>query len=247
MNFNFHDKYKEYSNIELLKIVRQPNEYQTDAVDAATSILKEREISETDIQQVDAYFNEIEANAKLKSAKINSYKGKAANFLQPIIKPGAEVTPSKWLNILLLFVGLEYLWILYNSINKFVSFNRCYNCTFDITMALTVVNLIYVPVIFFLLYKKTRWGWILLFADNLFTFIARLSDSYIFFEYQEFHIGDISTFLFSILIKAAFVFFLWRVSISGFFGVTHKAKKDTAIVTTVIAILFLGSMQLHYW
>src|SRR5882762_8938072 len=98
MTFNFHDKYKDYSNIELLKIVRQPNEYQTDAVDAATSILKEREISETDIQHIDAYFKEIDTKAKLKSDKINSYKGKAADFLEPILKPGAEVKPVKWLN-----------------------------------------------------------------------------------------------------------------------------------------------------
>lgn len=106
MSFNFQDQYKDYSNIELLKFVRQPTEYQTEAVDAATSILKERAISETDKQQVDTYFNKIEAKAKLKSDKLNSYKEKAADFLQPIIKPGPEVKPAKWLNILLLFIGL---------------------------------------------------------------------------------------------------------------------------------------------
>lgn len=244
MHFNFHDQYKDYSNIELLKIVRQPNEYQTDAVGAATSILQEREISEADIQQVDAYFNEIEAKAKLKSDKINSYKEKAADFLEPIINPGTEVKPAKWLNILLLFIVLDYAWKFYNSIKTFVYFSRCNNCTFDITMVLTIVGLIYVPVIFFLLYKKKRWGWILLFADNLFIFITSLFQSYIFFKYQEQHRGDTSTFVFSILIRAAFVFFLWRVPISDFFGVTHNSKKDTAVVTTVIAILFIGAMQL---
>jgi hypothetical protein len=244
MTFNFHDQYKDYSNIELLKIVRQPNEYQTEAVDAATSILKERSISETDIQQVDTYFEEIEAKAKQKSEKLNSYKEKAADFLQPIVKPGPEVKPAKWLNILLLFIGLDYVWMFYNSIKRIVSISRCRNCTFDITIVLTIVTLIYVPVIFFLLFKKRRWGWILLFADNLFTFIANLFQSYIFFEYPEFRRDGISAFLLPILIKAVFVFFLWRVPISDFFGVTHKAKKDTAIVTIVIAVLFFGALEL---
>jgi hypothetical protein len=243
MNFNFHDQYKDYSNIELLKIVRQPTKYQTDAVEAATSILNEREVSETDIQQVDTYFNEIEAKAKLKNDKINSYKEKAADFLQPIIKPGPEVKPAKWLNILLLFIGLEYAWTFYNSIKRFVYFSRCDGCTFDITMVLPIVNLIYIPVIFFLLYKKKRWGWILLFADNLFTLISRLFQSYIFFKFQAYHNGDTTTFIFFILVKAAFVFFLWRLPISDFFGVTDNAKKDTAIITTVIAILFFTAMQ----
>jgi hypothetical protein len=244
MTFNFHDQYKDYSNIELLKIVRQPNEYQTDAVEAATSILKERTISETDIQQADTYFEEIEAKAKQKSEKLNSYKEKAADFLQPIIKPGPEVKPAKWLNILLLFIGLDYLWMFYNSIKRIVSISRCRSCTFDITIVLTIVTLIYVPVIFFLLFKKKRWGWILLFADNLFTFIANLFQSYIFFEYPEFRRDGISAFLLPILIKAVFIFFLWRVPISDFFEVTHKAKKDTAIVTIVIAILFFGTLEL---
>lgn len=246
MPFNFHDQFKDYSNVELLKIVRQPNEYQTDAVDAATSILKDREISENDILQVDTYFNEIEAKAKQKSDKINSYKEKAADFLQPIIKPGPEVKPAKWLNILLLFIALEYAWRFYNSIKTFVSFNRCYDCTFDIAMVLTIVSLIYVPVIFFLLYKKNRWGWILLFADNLFTLISRIFQSYIFFKYQEYHGGDTGTFVILILIKAAFAYFLWRAPISDFFGVTNNAKKDTAIITTVITILFTGIMHLLY-
>lgn len=83
-----------------------------------------------------------------------------------------------------------------------------------------------------------------MFADNLFTFITNLSQSYIFFEYPEFRRDGISAFLLPILIKAVFVFFLWRVPISDFFGVTHKAKKDTAIVTTVIAIIIFVTMEL---
>lgn len=244
MNFKFHDQYKDYSNIELLKIVRRPNDYQTAAVDAATLILKEREISQTDIQQIDTYFGELDTKAKLKTDKINSYKDKATDFLEPVLNPSADVKPAKWLNIFLVFIALDYLWTFYNSIKAFALFSNCYGCTFDITMALSLVSLVYVPVVFYLLYKRKRWGWILLFADNLFTFIARLSQSYLFFKFQEIHRGDTSAFIISILIKAAFVFFLWRVTISDFFGVTHKTKKDTAIAATVIAVFFVGTMQL---
>ena len=43
MDIDFHEKYKGYSNIELLKILRRPNEYQVAAVDAATrSLLQEK-------------------------------------------------------------------------------------------------------------------------------------------------------------------------------------------------------------
>ena len=113
MNFDFYDKYKDYSNIDLLKIVRRPSEYQVAAVDGATQILSEREITQSDIDQVDNYFDEIDTETKRKTDKINSYKEKATDFFQPVFEPTSEVKPEKWLNILLLVIGLKCLWTLY--------------------------------------------------------------------------------------------------------------------------------------
>jgi hypothetical protein len=103
-------------------------------------------------------------------------------------------------------------------------------------MILLNVNLIYIPLILYLLYKKKRWGWILLFADNLIALILSLGESYFFFKYQAFHHGSTTSFLFFILVRAAFVFFLWRKPIADFFGVADKIKKDIAMVAGALGL-----------
>ena len=265
MNFDFFDKYKDYSNIDLLKIVRRPSEYQVAAVDAATQILSEREVTQSDIDQVDIHFDEIDTETKRKTDKINSYKEKTADFFQPVLKPTSEVKPEKWLNILLLVIGLQYLWTLYINVSdllrfvKFVidcksygfdnstetvSYWTCFSNRFDPLVFFQIVTLIYVPIIFYLLFKRKRWGWILLFADTLFGLISLISQSYIFFKYQQYHQGDTVSFFTQIIIKGLFVFFLWRNNISNFFNVTMEIKRKTAIVTMIVTVLFILSIQL---
>jgi hypothetical protein len=265
MNFEFHNKYKDYSNIELLKIIKRPNEYQISAVDAATQILSSREISQTDIEQVDNYFDEIDTEAKRKTDKITSYKEKTADFFEPVLNPTAEVKPEKWLNILLLVIGLQYLWTLYLNISDLIRFIKyvidcksygldsnaetvsywtCFSSRFDPLVFFQILTLIYVPIIFYLLFKRRRWGWILLFADTLFGLISTVSQSYIFFKYQQYHHGDTFSFFTQIIIKGLFVFFLWRKYISDFFNVTMETKKKTAIITAVVTVLFILSIQL---
>jgi hypothetical protein len=265
MNFDFHDKYKDYSNIELLKIIKRPNEYQISAVDAAAQILSSREISHTDIELVDNYFNEIDTEAKRKMDKITSYKEKTADFFEPVLNPTAEVKPEKWLNILLLVIGLQYLWTLYLNFSDLIIFTKyvidcksygfdsnaetvsywtCFSSRFDPLVFFQILTLIYVPIIFYLLFKRRRWGWILLFADTLFGLISTVSQSYIFFNYQQYHHGDTFSFFIQIIIKGLFVYFLWRKYISDFFNVTMETKKKTAIITTIVTVLFILSIQL---
>lgn len=265
MNFNFYDQYKNYSSVDLLKIVRHPNDYQAAAVDAATKLLKERLVSESEFQEVDNYFQGMKAKEQLKKDKINFYKEKATGFLEPVLNPTTEVKPHKWINIFLLVIALQYLWTLFingkhltnfigfvinckrngfNTSNEPITYLRCASSIFDITVVFEFFSLIYIPIIFYLLYKKRRWGWILLFADNLFAFISSLSQSYIFFKYQQIHHGDTFSYLAQLLIRGAFGLFLWRDVIANYFGVTQETKRKTAMFTIVVTLLFIVSIQL---
>ena len=53
MNLDFYQLYRNYSNTELLKIVKQPGDYQTSAVTAATQILNERQVTAEEIQLIE--------------------------------------------------------------------------------------------------------------------------------------------------------------------------------------------------
>lgn len=236
MDFNFYDQYKNYPSIDLLKIVRSPDSYQPQAIEAATQVLKEREVTAEEIALADGYILDI----KRKQEKIEAYKEKAKDFLQPILQPGPHVKPAKWLNILLILVALDYCLVIYQTIRRAVSFLWCDYCTFDpLFFSFSLLGIIYVPFIFYLLFKRKRWGWILLFVDNGITAIGRLSQMYMYFEYRDIHGGDIATYLFFILIKVGFLIFLWRNEITAYFDVPDQTKQRTLIFLAVIAALAL--------
>lgn len=154
MDFDFYDKYSNLSNTELLKILKQPGKYQVAAIDTATQILNTREISEADILETEEYFQELQTHEKLKKEKINSYKEKASDFFQPILQPEADVKPGKWLNIFFAIIGVQYLFSLYTTIRSIVFFISCQTCRFNVAIVFEFISLIYIPIIFYLLYKK---------------------------------------------------------------------------------------------
>jgi len=244
MNLDFQQQFKDYSTVELLKIVKRPGNYQPTAVAAAEQLLRERQITAHELQVVEQYFQDLDNFLKLKKEKADALKSKVTDFLEPLLQPGENVAPTKWLNILLLVIAIQYTWILYQTIQRLVSFFQCFTCSFDITLFAETLTLFYIPLIFIFLYKRHRWGWMLLFADNLFSLLSRLSQSYSFFKYHDFHGGDTATFISLLLIKAAFVLFLWRPSIAEHFKISARAKKKTAVVTVIgtlalIAIIYV--------
>lgn len=239
MGFDFYQQFKSYSTIELLKIIKRPSDYQPDAVAIATEILSQRQITPDEILFVDNYYLDIENDRKADKEKIEAYKNKATDFLQPILHPTEKIEPYKWLNIFLLVIAVQYAWDLFKTAKRLIVFLQCEYCRLDTIFWITQLTLIYVPVIFYLLYKRKRWGWILLFADNLFTLLSGISQSYIFFKYQSIHHGDTTSFLFPIFIRAAFALFLWRDSIATHFGVSNDTKKKTAIITTIITLFLI--------
>ena len=196
---------------------------------------------------------------------MNSIKEKTADFFEPLLNPTSKVKSENWLNVLLLIIALQYLRTLFintRDFNKFikfvldcksfgfdssretVSFWTCFSNQFNPLIFFQIATLIYVPIIFYLLFKRKSWGWILLFGDNLFGFISIISQSYFFFKYQQLHHINLDSFFTQILIKGLFVFFIWRKYISDFFNVTIETKRKTAIITTIITLVFILSLRL---
>ncbi|MBO9203508.1 MULTISPECIES: hypothetical protein [Niastella] len=246
MDFDFSQQYKDYSNVDLLKIVRQAENYQATAVAAAQDILRDRKISDEEMSAVDQYLQDLDNAEKDKKEKMDALKNKVTDFLEPVIHPSEKVEPGKWVNILLLVIAVQYVWMLYKTVWALIRFFQCRLCTFDVSVIFLLLTLMYIPFIFFLLFKKRRWGWILLFADNVFALISGLGQSYIFFKYQSIHNGNTISFLLPLLIRAAFVAFLWRDPIASHFGAMQETKKNTAFITTGGSLLFVLIMFLLF-
>lgn len=246
MDFNFYKEYKQYPTVELLKITRQPAAYQLAALDAAKKVLAEREVSAADIEAADQYFNDATNKKQAKQEKIDAYTNKASDILEPIIKPSNEIEPVKWLNIFLVFITMLYGWSFYNTVTSAILLFNCRTCSFDITSLLMWLPLAYIPVMIYLLFKKRRWGWIILYSDNLFTLISRISSLYIFFKYQSVLHTDVLKVFLPIILHIFFAVFLWQEKIAGLFNISAETKKKTTAVVAGATIFFMIMVSIIY-
>lgn len=99
----FLDRYYNYSNYELLKIIKRPENYQLEAIQAAEKILKDRIVSDDDINQVDKYYQEIDHQKKITQEKRESiYKNLNAHF-NVFTNTENVFDVEKWLNIYIVF------------------------------------------------------------------------------------------------------------------------------------------------
>lgn len=238
MEFNFRESFQAYSNVELLKIIDQADKYQPEAVEAARLLLGAREVSDEDFQDL----NEHKVKEETAQQQKNGYRDKALDLLQPVIQPAAVVETRKWLNILLVILALQYIWMVARYLGPLREYLKCKDCAiFTVQILSMILPLYYIPVIFLLLYKRKRWGWILLFADNIVSLVIRIANIGFYFVYSDIIPGrglNISDIVFLLLIRIGFILFLWRPPIAGFFNVNDRAKKQTAIIAAGLAVAF---------
>jgi hypothetical protein len=242
MQFNFYDQYKRYSNFDLLKILQQPGDYQPAAVQAAELILKEREVSDQEHAAVNNHFEAIQEKEQVKQEKINLVRNKVFDFFEPLIRPGNDFHPVKWLNVLLLITAGQYLADIFErlSTGRFFPLAVYTNggLWYYIFAFIDILSLVYVPWVIYMVLKRKRWGWII-FADTMFSLIVRISETYMLFKYIQFNEANPVMHFLTIIFRCVLLYFLWRKQVSDVFGVSAKTKKDTALMVLIGTPIFL--------
>lgn len=238
MQFNFDETFSHYTNSDLLKIVNQPDAYQSEAVAAANRILKNRVINQTELNTVLEEIEISKTNEKNTIDRFGQIAEKIANPFIPVSKETNEMVPQKWVNLLLLLLGLQIFWKIFSVVTlklKVLSCSYCYPSTYsEITDALLIA---YMVLTFVLLYKRKRWGWILIFADTL---IGVLNWFYMLFSYvvSEYDlIRPAAPNMFSLIVMAGLLFVMWKSVITDIFNVTTQIKSRTAIIAIIIFFL----------
>ncbi len=91
MQMNFDELYSNYSNVELLIIVKKPDDYQIEAIEAATNHLKRRAISDAEYLQAEEHYFKLYDKQKKKQDRIDSVKDSVLEIVNPIIHPTENV------------------------------------------------------------------------------------------------------------------------------------------------------------
>lgn len=253
MDFNFRESFQAYSNVELLKIIDEADKYQPEAVDAARHILGNREVHDSDYEEMNGFKTVVVAPA-MPNDQTNGQDISA--FLESLVKPENDPRIPRWINTLLLVQFLLWAWWL----TGYAIYVR--NITESKTWSLDAINLLrmiwpvlYIPVAGYLLYKRKRWGWILLMAFYTGTAaLTVINHAYFFFVsyfrqsgYYFFNL-DLPRLILDWLIRAGIVWFLWKPAAAAYFNISRKAKRDTVVVSIciVFAIVTMNALPSYF-
>jgi hypothetical protein len=232
MKKDFLKNFENFSNIELLKMLIKPENYEVEAINAANKILSERSVTESEKQEVELHFHNLKAQETKKNEKTKTYKNTIFELFQPIISHGEDSTPSKWLNSFLVLIVIQFIWYLIEAITSFFTINDSFTNIFNSLI------LLYIMIVFYLLLKKNKWGWILLFAEKLFTVLISLFFLVIFMGESYFSEFNLKEFIWPLIIGLFFLVFLWRQEIVAFFNITDTEKIKFAKRITYVVIFF---------
>lgn len=239
MTNKFETLYRSYTTIELLKIVKRPDDYQPEAVATALKILEQREVNDQDHLSAEAHFAEIAAAENEKQAKIDLAKKEVGSWFE-IFQPGTEIRADNWVKGFLLLVVVESLWSMYKAGKSWYFFMACKSCRLEPAVVLQGLTFFYLPLVIFLLYRRQKWGWILLFFDNIFSGLSAIVSLILFFYYYlSFQSGNPQQILWQISLHIAIVYFLWRQDIAEYFRVNIEVKKKSLIMSLAFSLVLV--------
>ncbi len=234
MEFNFHEKYGTYSNIELLKIIREPEKYQPSAVDAAGQILQSREVSEEDKDRADEQLGRPDSEKMKKKLQHDLVNGVVVDLLDE--EDAVSSRPAIWIVAGFALIALFYLWIFYYHIRTFVLFSDYLIYQSAAGLFFNNIVMIYIPLIFYLVYKRRRWGWILLFTECTIATLTFISNTYFAMRGHAIIQQAIAV---PVLIHSGIIFFLCTREVALFCNVNADARKKTLITMGTVAAIWL--------
>ncbi|MCF6405672.1 efflux RND transporter permease subunit [Chitinophaga filiformis] len=232
MNFNFYEKYKEFSTTELLKIVRQADQYEPEATAAAQQVLSEREISEDEMLYVDSFFKQERVIHEKRIERENAVRDFFLTFVRP--NGGNDLLYANGVVMLIAFQCVYLSYVYYRPGGLFYNCKMC----FDTWRALSFLTPVLLAVTVCLMLYRNKWGWMLLFGYCLATFVnAGLDQIFSFIKYKEDYSFPGGRFLIVNLAYILFVVIVSRPKVKVLFGITENMKKTTAIIAVALAAL----------
>lgn len=247
MNFNFYERYKDYSTFELKKILQQAGDYQPAAVEAVTAILRDREqLSESTNEEDPALVAVGEIDEDTQTVGPQHWTEKIAFLLKPVLQPVENIQPNRWLNILILLLALRLMWLAYGFFKLLYLLIGCEDCAMDRYFWLAVLNAPFIGVVLYLILKQRALGWILLCSECVFLITSGLTPIYYYLkkaDLLEAGLWELMFFL-PLIVRVLVVIYLWRPDVAGIFGITEQRKKKVVMITAGLTLLYMLEQEI---
>lgn len=249
MNFDYRTQFEHYSNEELLRVVKQPEQYQEEAISAAKDILAEREVSNAELTAINVEVNRKRQQKEIKAETANTVKHIVSETLQlftnPTKHPNKKANPVFWVVVIVAIRAGYYLWDLPGDIKSLSDILWMFSNSdedllfYSQILFFNILNIVYMPVLIYLLIMRKRWGWILFTFDAIAIITMHLGSFYSLIAYPEYTQFNIPWLIFNFATMIPLLFFLLKQEVYSYFNITKRSKQLTVIYSAVIATAFL--------
>ncbi|MBN4051274.1 hypothetical protein JYU16_00510 [bacterium AH-315-M05] len=231
------------SDLELFQVLKQKNDYQDKAVEAAENEIRKRNLSEEDEHNIYAQIKAIEVEKARTQEQIETIKEKVSKIIKYIAVPVNFKSPSTIINSIGIYLIIQNIWEyqFFQSIYWLLK-EGIYEGALFVFLSTAFGVLIAIG-----LFKKYKFGWILLTLTSIISFTQLLANSYIsWFIYYEDPV-DFATldgffyFLFGLIIPLAIVVYINKKIILNYFKISNRTQKITLSICFAISILGIGN------
>jgi hypothetical protein len=239
---NFAEKYKNFTNIDLLTIIREAAQYKPEALDAAKTELSNRNIGLEEMELVDQQFASVDTfNNQLHS--MSSLPSRILAYMEPIKDEEGKLTPEGWLRIFIISQVVIGLWQAYHIIIGLIAAFSANTIFVNFTnQFLLLFSLMLIIASIFLLIRKSYWGWALVLGSTIIYLLSLLKKLYLYYIYsKDGYLRQFYSFSwqdgFWLAVQAGFLTFLLQPVIRDLFKVDKKIIINTIIVTISFLLL----------
>jgi len=227
MDFDFPALYENYSNIELLRILLHPDQYQQEAVQAAGHILTSRDV--TDDERRAAGYVIPDPVSEEKYPMTNAYHQDITTDILEAFNPEGQKTVTIFKTVFVLLC-LYYLYVCYSR-GSFVILSLKYGDFSGIDILYGFIYLFLIPFAMIKLYKRKKAGWFIIIGENLLSFLPGvyyvIINRHLYFARS---VIFMIAFLAGFLIKPAIIAFLWQKKNTEYLAVSKQDQRNAVLV-----------------
>jgi hypothetical protein len=219
--------------------MKRKDEYQPLAVEAAEIEIKNRNLSDQEINEINTQILNIEATEQRKKEFNNAFIEKAFGLFESLAFPIGFKSPSAVINSIGILILARVIWE-----NRF--FLPIYwllkEGLYDGVLWLLFFAFLYIGIAI-LLFMKKKLGWILLSFSNIYLLVLFFGNLYIsWFIYHDdpagfFSFNGIIYLMFNLLIPIAVVKYIHKDVTLEYFQIKKATKKITVAASLVFAII----------
>lgn len=251
MDTDFSEYYKKISNVELLDILDNEQDYNPLAIAAANLELEQRELSPIDIEEARYPRNAEKLLKEMKAEKKMALQEKmntAGESIFSAVKPGDtnEVLTNKIIVWVVIIYGLEFL---ISIPTIFSMFRGEFGNGSPSTFLLFLLPQLLIPVALYIFWKRKSAGWTLLTICITYSLVAdlayvcvKIASMYTYRSFSWWHIT--ATDIFELFIQASLLFVICRKDIRLIYDVNVSKMAGIIFISALLTFL-IGWSFLH--